>query len=188
MRDLSFLSFSPVPVRGRRDGWTPPLQLRFIVGLARGMGPAEAARSVGRSRQTAYALRERARGAGFACAWDAAVEFAREIRAAPKPLGFDGRAIDLVLVPRFYRGRLVGFVQREDLAGAMRRLGTLDRLAGRLEEMDPDRPAFDDLIARVGVGAAPEADEADPMSLAKAAPASVSAAFRLRQSGSDRLG
>jgi hypothetical protein len=37
-----------------------------------------------------------------------------------------------LLVPRFYRGRLIGFVQREDLRGAMARLRRLDRLADRL--------------------------------------------------------
>jgi hypothetical protein len=38
-----------------------------------------------------------------------------------------------VLVPRFYRGRLVGYVQREDVSGMMARLARLDRLPGRME-------------------------------------------------------
>ena len=33
-----------------------------------------------------------------------------------------------MLVPRFYRGRLVGFVQRKDNAAALRALADLDRL------------------------------------------------------------
>lgn len=38
-----------------------------------------------------------------------------------------------MLVPRFYRGRLVGFVQREDHKGALRLLAQLDRIADRME-------------------------------------------------------
>ena len=182
---LTFLRFRPVSVRARRDGWTPLLQRRFIVNLARGMGPAEAARSVGRSRQTAYALRDKAGAGEFAAAWDAAVDFSREMRAMPKPLGFSHRAIDMVLVPRFYRGRLVGFVQREDLAGAMRRLSLLDRMAERLGGFDPDSPAFDELLDSIAKGSS-KTDEADAMALANAAPPSASTA--LRQPHGDRLG
>lgn len=177
MTDLSFLHFHSVPVRSRRDGWTPVLQRRFILNLARGMGPAEAARSLGRSRQTAYALREKPCGADFSRAWDSATDFAREMRAMRKPFSFSHRAIDLVLVPRFYRGRLVGFVQREDLAGAMRKLGILDRMAKRLEAFDPDSPAFYEMLDRLRAGEALEADETDEMAPAKGSPASASEAF-----------
>jgi len=127
--DLSFLRFTPVPVRARRDGWTPVLQRRFILNLARGMGPAQAARALGRSRQTAYALREKPGGEDFARAWDAALEFARRIDAAPSSPCAGRGGIEEIWVPRYYRGRLVGFVVREDLRGAMRRLGQLDRIA-----------------------------------------------------------
>ena len=130
----AFLRFAPVPVKARRDGWTPELQFRFILALARGASVDEAARRVGRTRQTAYALRRRAGAEEFAAAWDAAVAFAGEARgaAAGLPLGAGGSAIETLLVPRFYRGRLIGFVQREDLRGAMARLRRLDRLADRL--------------------------------------------------------
>jgi len=36
-------------------------------------------------------------------------------------------------VPRFYRGRLIGFVQRDDVTGLMARLSGLDRMADRLD-------------------------------------------------------
>ena len=186
MDSLAFLRFRPVPVKSRRDGWSPALQRRFVVNLARGMGPSEAARSVGRSRQTAYALREKPGAGGFAAAWDAAVDFAREMRAAPKPLGFSQRAIDLVLVPRFYRGRLVGFVQREDLAGAMRRLNLLDRMAERLEALNPDSPSFDEMLETMAGKSVAKADEADAMALANALPGSVLAG--LRHSRGETLG
>ena len=129
-----FLRFSPVPVKSRRDGWTAQLQLRFIVALARGAGVDEAARAVGRSRQSAYELRRRGGAEAFGRAWEAAVDFAREARAAGASRGFaSSSGVEILLVPRYYRGRLIGFVQREDLSGVMARLGRLDRIAARLE-------------------------------------------------------
>lgn len=130
MEQPSFLTFTPVPVRGRRDGWDEARQRRFIIELARGLGVREAAASVGMSRQTAYALRSRAGAADFARAWDAAVAFAQNRRVLRPALShralIDG--VERLLVPRFYRGRLVGFIQRDDVRGAMRTLGQLDRM------------------------------------------------------------
>lgn len=52
-------SFDAVPVRYRHDGWTPDRQLAFIETLS-GCGCVdEAARGVGMSRNSAYALRRR---------------------------------------------------------------------------------------------------------------------------------
>ncbi|HEY9553781.1 hypothetical protein [Allosphingosinicella sp.] len=45
-----------------------------------------------------------------------------------------------MLTPRFYRGRLVGFVQREDHGAALRVLGQLDRALERMEARSPLRP------------------------------------------------
>ncbi|HEY0130503.1 MAG TPA: hypothetical protein VGB57_03790 [Allosphingosinicella sp.] len=128
-----FLRFAPVPVRARRDGWTAERQLRFILALARGARAGEAARRLGRSRQSAYALRRRAGAEAFAAAWDGAVDFAAEARGAPGMPGASSSGIETLLVPRYYRGRLIGFVQREDLRGLMARLSRLDRMAERLE-------------------------------------------------------
>ena len=133
MERPSFLDFDPVPLRGRRDGWDEARQRRFIIQLARGLGVHEATASVGRSHQTAYALRSRAGSADFARAWDQAVRFAQRRRALPP--GISSRAlinaVERLLVPRFYRGRLIGFVEREDIRGAMRTLGALDRMIER---------------------------------------------------------
>ncbi|MDQ3139514.1 MAG: hypothetical protein M3Q15_02170 [Pseudomonadota bacterium] len=126
-----FLRFTPVPVRARRDGWTPALQRGFILLLARGHGTADAARRIGRSRQTAYALRARPGSESFADAWDMALDFARTARAAAGPALLLRDGEDSMLVPRFYRGRLVGFVQREDHRAALRTLRHLDRLRTR---------------------------------------------------------
>lgn len=81
-----FLRFRPVPLRTRHDGWTHELQFRFILFLARGYGPSEAARQLGKSRQTAYDLRKKPGAESFAAAWDAALAFARDARFAASAL------------------------------------------------------------------------------------------------------
>jgi hypothetical protein len=132
MERPSFLAFTAVPVRGRRDGWDEARQRRFVIQLARGLGVREAAASVGMSRQTAYALRSRAGAADFARAWDEAVEFAQKRRTLPPALSSPAliEGVERLLVPRFYRGRLVGFVERDDVKSAMRQLRQLDRMIG----------------------------------------------------------
>lgn len=136
MMDLpDFLRFTPAPVRARSDGWDSATQQRFVLHLARGAGPSEAARHVGRSKQTAYALRARPGAEGFAGAWDAAIAFARVARdaqRAPAPI-LTQSGIEMLLVPRFYRGRLIGFAQHEDHRAALRTLNQLDRAVERAE-------------------------------------------------------
>jgi hypothetical protein len=67
-----------VPVRRvpRRDGWTEEKQRRFIEVLADTGLVNVAAKAVGMSRETAYALRRAEHGAAFARAWDKAREHA----------------------------------------------------------------------------------------------------------------
>lgn len=132
MDSAAFLDFEPVPVRGRRDGWDAARQRRFVVQIARGLSAREAAASVGRSRQTAYALRRRPGAEGFARAWDQASAFADQRRAMPVlPARRLVDGMERLLVPRFYRGRLIGFVERVDARAAMRTLGQLDRMIDR---------------------------------------------------------
>lgn len=159
-----FLRFTPVPVRARSNGWHPDVQRRFVLHLARGAGPGEAARHVGRSKQTAYALRERADAGGFADAWDTAVAFAaaaRDARAARGPV-LTQSGLEVILVPRFYRGRLVGFVQKEDHRRALRTLGQLDRFAARMSpaRVDAAMRCAEALAAREDA----ETDQTDRMS------------------------
>lgn len=82
------IAFTPVPLRRRSDGWSPDLQLRFIVALSNGLTPGEAAGSLGKNRQNAYALRKREGAESFAAAWDHVVAWVRQKRAegrAPRP-------------------------------------------------------------------------------------------------------
>lgn len=134
MDDLpSFLRFAPVPVRARHDGWTPARQRRFILAIARGAGPGEAARGVGLSRQTAHALRRRAGAEAFAQAWDEAAAFADRAAGAGRALAVAPGGLDTLWVPRFHRGRLIGYVVREDDRGLIRALDRLHRLAADQE-------------------------------------------------------
>ena len=81
MSRFPFLHFIPVPVRPRRDGWTPVLQIRFVIGIAKGLSPARAAARIGKTRQSALNLRKHREGRSFAAAWDSARRFAENNRA-----------------------------------------------------------------------------------------------------------
>lgn len=96
------IAFEPVPSAStRHDGWTPERQREFIHQLARIGLVSAAARSVGMSPKSAYALRKRAGpGSTFVAAWDAAL--AQGGRQA-EFLAID-RAIEGVEVPYFYGG------------------------------------------------------------------------------------
>ena len=148
------LRFAPVPLRAQHNGWSPELQVRFILALARGAGPGEAARSLGRTRQSAYRLRKKPGAESFAAVWDRAQALARDIAGVAHGPSASWGGIETLLVPRYYRGRFIGFVQREDLAGAMRTLGRLDRLAERMGDPDELRGVNERLDAL-----GPSADE-----------------------------
>ena len=124
------LRFAPVPVRARHDGWSADHQRRFILTLSRGHLVDETARNLGHSRQSAYALRRHKDGRSFAGAWDNALVMGRAaLRARQRQPAPDlSWALETLLVPKFYRGRLVGFVQRRDDRNAIRLLAECDRL------------------------------------------------------------
>lgn len=98
--------FEPVPSGStRHDGWTPERQRGFIHALSQIGMVAAAARHVGMSRKSAYALLKRAGpDSSFARAW-------REARASgSQSAEFTAvaRAITGVEVPYYYHGRLCG--------------------------------------------------------------------------------
>lgn len=67
------------PVRApRHDGWTPDRQRAFLSAIADGLTVERACRLVGLTVSSAYALRQRAAGAGFALGWRAANLLARD--------------------------------------------------------------------------------------------------------------
>jgi len=72
----STFDFTPVPRRfNRGDVWTEEIQRAFIETLADCGSVDAACRMVGRSPASAYRLRRHPLGAGFATAWQAAIDF-----------------------------------------------------------------------------------------------------------------
>lgn len=102
LRDVT--PFGPVPVRYRHDGWVPDRQLAFIEALAECGCVEEAAKAVGMSRNSAYALKRREDAQAFRLAWDAAMDMA-VARLGDAALS---RAINGVAVPIYQGGEQVG--------------------------------------------------------------------------------
>ena len=63
-------AFTPVKLRGRKDGWSAEVQCAFLAALYKTGSVAAAAKAVGRSRASAYKLRERRGAESFARSWD----------------------------------------------------------------------------------------------------------------------
>ena len=57
--------FTPVPLRSRRDGWTPERQFAYVLALAELGHGGRAAQAVGMSEQGACRLRRRPGAAAF---------------------------------------------------------------------------------------------------------------------------
>lgn len=126
--DADPLAFAPAPSAStRHDGWTPERQRRFVAALGVMGVVGRAARSVGMSATSAYKLRARVGADGFAAAWDAALDQGRE-RAWDVAMD---RALNGVVVPRFYRGRQVGVSRRFDYRLALAALYPPPPAAGR---------------------------------------------------------
>lgn len=98
--------FDPVPSTStRHDGWTPDRQRDFIRELARIGVVSAAARAVGMSPKSAYALVKRAGpDSGFVRAWRCALDEGRT-RAIDTAID---RAVNGVSAPIFYGGRRIG--------------------------------------------------------------------------------
>jgi len=73
--------FIPVPLRARRDGWTPERQFAYVVALARFGHGGRAAQAVGMSEQSACRLRRRPGAAAFNRLCEAAWLLAKQSRA-----------------------------------------------------------------------------------------------------------
>lgn len=100
------LLFTPVPLaRVRRNGWSPERQIAFIARLAHTGVVRVAAASVGMSARSAYQLRDRVVfDHPFACAWDAAMDRARDAAAAQALRSLT----EPQEIPIIRRGRIIG--------------------------------------------------------------------------------
>lgn len=131
---LRIPAFVPVPLRSRRDGWTPARQGEFIGWLAETGSVSEAAARVGCARESAYRLRRRDGGEGFAAAWDFALSCGRHIAASWKvtPSGLAAAALGGLVRVRMRRGRYAGCVIGSSDSALLGLLAWLDRTCGRL--------------------------------------------------------
>lgn len=122
-----YLLFTPVPVKERHNGWTPLHQRAFIMALSHIGSVKLAAASVGRTRQSAYALRKRKGAESFARAWDRALDCGQD---NVLDHGIE-RALYGEEREHFYRGRKVGTTRKYDNRVLRAALSALDRKAGR---------------------------------------------------------
>ena len=104
------VDYEPVAQRARFDGWSPQRQRQFLLALAESACVAEAARAVGMSPSSAYALRRRADAQTFRDAWNVALDYAfhRLSEAA------FARAMNGVATPVFFQGEQIGERRRYD--------------------------------------------------------------------------
>lgn len=119
-------TFSPWRAkRERAGGWCPATQRAFIAELTRTGCPTEAAKAVGRSKRSAYMLRDKPGAESFAAAWDAAKAGAGDAAYAVAV----NRGLHGEIVPIFRKGKFWGYrVQHNDrmLIAALKAGGASD--------------------------------------------------------------
>ena len=143
----------PEPPPARHDGWTQAKQAAFLRALAATHCVAEAARSVGMSRQSAYGLRSRLRGEPFDIAWQAA--FRCKFDALMEAVV--DRAIHGVEVPHFHKGELIHTSRRYDDRAAIALISLRERVTTgpycyRAEDEGVNPEDFEELAERVEHG------------------------------------
>lgn len=94
----------------RHDSWPLDMQAAFLRALSATHSVSEAAKSVGRSRQSAYRLRSRLKGQPFDLAWEVAFHHSYDVLAHTAL----ERALNGVEVPVFFQGEQVGSYRRFD--------------------------------------------------------------------------
>ena len=101
----------PAPARpARHNEWTRAKKAAFLRELAASQNVSQAAKSVGMSRKSAYALRNRMPGTPFALAWEVALEAGLQQLAH----AVMDRALNGEEVPHFYHGEQVGTYRKFD--------------------------------------------------------------------------
>jgi len=136
--------FAPVLLRSRRDGWSPAVQSAFLAQLFLHGSVAAAARAVGRSRASAYALRKKRGAESFAAAWDRVLTGPADRGESPARTrrSTDYRKLTLrdlewriaigLVRPIIYRGKHKANVRKPDNSALLRLLRREDALARRV--------------------------------------------------------
>ena len=135
------LAFDPVPVKSRRDGWTPERQRGFIIRLALSGSVSASAGAVGMTKRSAYNLLDHPRAASFAAAWDKAFDWgvsSRHDHALERAIAGEVR-------PIFYKSRKCGKHVRftHGLTVAV-----LNMAARHANSADEDRQILNDFLGR----------------------------------------
>jgi hypothetical protein len=94
----------------RHDTWPLATQAAFLRALSATHSVSEAAKSVGKSRQSAYRLRSKLKGQPFDLAWEVAFHHSYDVLAHTAL----ERALNGVEVPVFFQGEQVGSYRRFD--------------------------------------------------------------------------
>jgi hypothetical protein len=123
----AFHGFAPPPGATRYEGWTPEKQRLFLEAVSEGLPIKQACNVVGLSKQSAYALRQSPRGAGFALGWEAAVLLARNALADE----LMDRAFNGVREKVTSDDGRIATRHKQDNRLAMAVLNRLDRMAAR---------------------------------------------------------
>ena len=127
------LAFDPVPVRHRRDGWTPERQRTFIAALARDLCVDRAAAAAGMSRESAYRLRRHPGAESFADAWNHILAGKRKGSSDLSLLWH--RAFYGTLKPIVRGGQVVATLRRHDNKALMALLNRMDQADRSRERM-----------------------------------------------------
>jgi len=126
---LRLPAFLPVPLRIRRDGWTPMRQARFIGFLAQTGCVRKAAQLVGLTRESAYRLRKRSGAGSFIAAWTTALTGQSQPKWKFTPADRMPLALDGTLQPKLWRGRFTGVQRKSSISALLALVSGLDRMA-----------------------------------------------------------
>ncbi|WP_052208182.1 hypothetical protein [Croceibacterium mercuriale] len=137
---LKLPPFLPVPLRTRKDGWTPARQARFIALLAESACVRKAAQLLGMTRESAYRLRKHPGAGSFCAAWDTAVRGTRQPRWKFTPVEARALALQGAFHIALHRGRARTIWRKPDDSRLLGVIGRLDRALGDLLPGFPDDP------------------------------------------------
>ena len=139
---LKLPAFLPVPLRTRKDGWTPARQARFIALLAETACVRKAAQLLGLTRESAYRLRRRPGAGSFRAAWDTAVRGKQQPRWKFTQAEAYSLALDGPFHIALHRGRARTIGRKPDDSRLLSTINRLDRMLGL-----PSPGMFDDPFA-----------------------------------------
>ncbi|MEM1052912.1 MAG: hypothetical protein AAGI28_12550, partial [Pseudomonadota bacterium] len=130
-------AFTPVKLRGRKDGWSPEVQCAFLAALYKTGSVTAAATLVGRSRASAYKLRERRGAESFARSWDQVLSGPSKDGSRPtrrRPVAdwrkltredLDWRSDQGFWKPILYHGKMCGIAREPDNTALLRLMSRL---------------------------------------------------------------